>query len=513
MHSWGRRPAGTTWPDHAATAPRESPSTRCRDRRLAVHLDTAGDRRIARPRRPTPATAPRSLDLTVFVHCPRQRQTSTLATSGCSLGPNLGARRRLAATSGASRTCWARTPSGARREIAAVRDSSPPAAPAPSSSTCPGPRAANVADPATGLPATKSLVAVRLVSAEGRAIPLPRAWSSASAPAASSVRWPGIRRSSACTPAHAQPACGAHRRPASWTKSPAASGGGCTRSTGDRRPPALPAPRRVRPGRPIARAVAGRSGGAGRRLRARPDFPDRACRWRARWLVTPPRLPGGRRPPAATRPRGHRAGRPAARRAVAAARRRGPAAGGAPGAVARVATGPTAATTCVSWWSRWSSPLSRRPRPMSRKPRPTGSGPRRFRAGSPGRTAAHGRRSGSARRAAAPAGQRLAVPEALRAARRPGRAAGGPDSGVRPVRRPAAAWPTAGSSCATGIRIRTCAIRFRGEPARAARSSSCRRCACWPAELIADGSPDRVAFDTYEREIERYGGRGRDRRF
>ena len=61
-----------------------------------------------------------------------------------------------------------------------------------------------------------------------------------------------------------------------------------------------------------------------------------------------------------------------------------------------------------------------------------------------------------------------------------------------------------GSSCATPIPIRICGCGSRGD--RAARGGAAgRRCAL-AAELVADGTCERVALDTYEREVERYGG-------
>jgi thiopeptide-type bacteriocin biosynthesis protein len=48
-------------------------------------------------------------------------------------------------------------------------------------------------------------------------------------------------------------------------------------------------------------------------------------------------------------------------------------------------------------------------------------------------------------------------------------------------------------------------LRFAGEPADL-MSGLLPRLSQWSRSLLADGSCDRVAFDTYEREIERYGG-------
>ncbi|HWC27363.1 MAG TPA: thiopeptide-type bacteriocin biosynthesis protein, partial [Solirubrobacteraceae bacterium] len=48
-------------------------------------------------------------------------------------------------------------------------------------------------------------------------------------------------------------------------------------------------------------------------------------------------------------------------------------------------------------------------------------------------------------------------------------------------------------------------LRFAGSPERLIGDLFAKVCA-WTGELIADGSCRRIAFDTYEREIERYGG-------
>lgn len=48
-------------------------------------------------------------------------------------------------------------------------------------------------------------------------------------------------------------------------------------------------------------------------------------------------------------------------------------------------------------------------------------------------------------------------------------------------------------------------LRFRGEPERLTRTLLPRLCA-WASGLVADGRCQKFAFDTYEREVERYGG-------
>jgi thiopeptide-type bacteriocin biosynthesis protein len=48
-------------------------------------------------------------------------------------------------------------------------------------------------------------------------------------------------------------------------------------------------------------------------------------------------------------------------------------------------------------------------------------------------------------------------------------------------------------------------VRFHGEPA-VLLGPLVQQCCGWAAELVADGGCTRFSFDTYEREVERYGG-------
>ena len=65
--------------------------------------------------------------------------------------------------------------------------------------------------------------------------------------------------------------------------------------------------------------------------------------------------------------------------------------------------------------------------------------------------------------------------------------------------------PRAGSSFADGDPDPQLRLRFRGEPGRLTGGLLPRLCE-WAGGLVAAGACDRFAVDTYERELERYGG-------